>query len=90
MLCRVGQISGQDIGSIKIQSDETSFEIASGVVDKFLEGVGPEMMLEKNVSLTRLDGPPAAAQRGDFKGGSDNRGPTKSYEKKLILNPLVA
>jgi ATP-dependent RNA helicase DeaD len=82
MLCRVGQISGQDIGSIKIQSDETSFEIASSVVDKFLEGVGPEMMLEKNVSLTRLGGPPTAGQRGDFKSGSDSRGSKKPYEKK--------
>ncbi|MBT5570325.1 MAG: DEAD/DEAH box helicase [Alphaproteobacteria bacterium] len=82
MLCRVGQITGQDIGSIKIQSDETSFEIASGVSDKFLEAVGPDMKLEKNVSLTRLDGPPAGAQRGDKRGGAESRGPRKPYEKK--------
>ena len=82
MLCRVGQISGQDIGSIKIQSDETSFEVASGVADKFLESVGPDMKLEKNVSLTRLDGPPAVAQRGDRRDGGESRGPRKPYEKK--------
>lgn len=76
MLCRVGQISGQDIGSIKIQASETSFEIAKGVADKFLQAVGPEMKMEKGVTLTPLDGPPAAAQRGDA------RGPKRPYDKK--------
>ena len=78
MLCRVGKISGQDIGSIKIQSDESIFEIASGVAGKFLESVGPDMKLEKNISLTCLDGPPDLARRD----GGETRRPRKSCEKK--------
>lgn len=76
MICRVGQISGQDIGSIKIQASETSFEIAPGVADKFLQAVGPDMKMEKGVALTPLGGPPAVAERGEY------RGPKKPYEKK--------
>jgi len=84
MLCRVGQISGQDIGSIKIQASETSFEIARAVSDKFLQAVGPDMKMEKGVVLTPLDGPPAVAQRGEYRGSPDTRGPKKPYEKKAF------
>lgn len=83
MLCRVGQITSQEIGSIKIQQAETNFEIAPGCVDRFLQAIGPDMMLEKNVAVTRLDRAPAPSPRGEPRGrSSDTRDHGKSFDKK--------
>lgn len=83
MLCRVGQITSQEIGSIKIQQNETNFEIAPGCVDRFLQAIGPERMLEKDIAVTKLDKPPTASPRGErHERPSSPRDGRKPYDKK--------
>jgi ATP-dependent RNA helicase DeaD len=83
MLCRVGQITSQEIGSIKIQQNETNFEIAPGGVDRFLQAIGPDMMLEKDITVRKLDRAPAPSPRGERRdpaGKPRDRG--NPYDKK--------
>ncbi|MEO1161832.1 MAG: DbpA RNA binding domain-containing protein, partial [Pseudomonadota bacterium] len=58
MLCRVGSISSKQIGAIRIQQDISFVEISAASVDRFLEGVGPDMTLEAGAVLKRLDAEP--------------------------------
>ncbi len=78
MLCRVGQISGQDIGSIKIQASETSFEIARAVSDKFLQAVGPDMKMEKGVDADTARRPAGCGATGRVPGVSGHARPEKA------------
>ncbi len=58
MLCRAGHLTKRDIGAIRVQPTETHVEFAPDCVEKLLEAIGPEGMVEKTVSLKRLDNPP--------------------------------
>ena len=62
-LCRAGHITKKDIGSIKIQQNETHVELAPGVMEKFLEAVGPSRKIEKTITVDVLRTP--KAQRDD-------------------------
>lgn len=64
MLCRIGRITKQEIGAIKMQAEETYVEIARDWVDRFVEAVGPKRALEKGIQVRQLDGMP------DLSGGS--------------------
>ena len=63
MICRAGDITKSDIGSIKIHDLETFVEISGAAAKKFEAGVGPSGKIEKNVTVTRLDGVPAMPVR---------------------------
>jgi ATP-dependent RNA helicase DeaD len=66
LICRVGHITRKDVGSIKIFHTESQFEITTAVADRFIQTVEREGTGEKNISITRADGPPpesAAPQR---------------------------
>ena len=72
MVCGAGDLSKDDIGAIRIQQDHSLVQIKESSVARFLNAVGPEMELEKGVTLTRLDKAP------DFDRGARpaaNRGP---------------
>ena len=72
MVCGAGDLSKDDIGAIRIQQDHSLVQIKEASVARFLNAVGPEMELEKGVTLTRLDKAP------DFDRGARpaaNRGP---------------
>ena len=58
MLCRVGNISSKVIGAIRIQQDVSYVEILAASADRFLEGVGPDMILEAGAVLKRLEAAP--------------------------------
>jgi ATP-dependent RNA helicase DeaD len=64
MLCRIGRITKQEIGAIKMQAEETYVELARDWVDRFVEAIGPKMALEKGIQVRQLDGMP------DLSGGS--------------------
>ena len=69
MLCRIGKITKQEIGAIKMQAEETYVEIAREWVDRFVEAVGPKRSLEKGITVTQLDGAPdLSGSRGGFAG----------------------
>ncbi len=69
MLCRIGKITKQEIGAIKMQTEETYVEIAREWSDRFVEAVGPKRALEKGIVVTQLDGAPdLSGPRGGFAG----------------------
>jgi len=80
MLCRAGSISNTDIGAIKVYQNESYVELAPGCVEGFLESVGATGTLEKNVTLTRLDGIPEAPSENAQDRPRDSR--DKPYAKK--------
>lgn len=65
MLCRAGKITKRDIGAILIHQNKTDVELKPGSVEKFLEILGPELRIEKTVSVTRLPGKPDADGEGE-------------------------
>lgn len=83
MLCRAGHITKGEIGSIKIQENETYVELAPDSIEKFLAAIGPSRKVEKNVTVDRLEGMPKMAHdtRSSRKpprgGGERSRGPKK-------------
>ncbi len=58
MLCGAGGITKRDIGSIRIQAEESHFELAADAAERFLEAVGPNRILEKNIRVRRLEAAP--------------------------------
>ncbi|CAN0547441.1 unnamed protein product, partial [Laminaria digitata] len=58
MLYRAGNIDKGGIGAIKVYNSESHVEIAPGSVDKFVEALGPDGVIEKGIRVKRLDGPP--------------------------------
>jgi ATP-dependent RNA helicase DeaD len=73
MLCKVGDLTKDDIGRIRVQADQSYVELREGAVAGFLSNVGTSMMVEGGASLTQLDKPPAVADtpRPAFKPRDD-------------------
>ena len=66
MLCKAGKITKRDIGAIILNQNNTNVELKPASVDSFLEAIGPDMRIEKTVSVTRLDkAPDPAAEIGE-------------------------
>lgn len=63
MLCRAGNITKNEIGSIRIHDVETHVEITGAAAAKFEAAIGPTRKIEKNVIVTRLDSVPEAPAR---------------------------
>lgn len=57
MLCKAGGISKSDIGSIRIQQNETLVELYPANADAFFEAIG-DGKLEKSIYVSRLDEAP--------------------------------
>ena len=62
MLCKAGGISSQDIGAIRISNQESFVEIRQSSVDAFLDAIGPDMLVEKGSTLTRVEAPPSESR----------------------------
>ncbi len=58
MLCKMGGLSREDIGAIRIQPEETLIELRASAADRFVATVGPAMVLENGAALKRLPGAP--------------------------------
>jgi len=58
MLCRVGNLTKDDIGAIRVQKSETFVEVLATSVPGFLKSVGAGMVLEAGVHLRALDASP--------------------------------
>ncbi len=58
MLCGRGNITKRNIGSIKIQQNETHVELTADCVDGFFKAVGAGGKIEKNIVVTRLQRAP--------------------------------
>lgn len=80
MLCKMGELSREDIGAIRIQKDASMIEIRQSAVKGFLAAVGPKMALENGAKLAQMKSAPSF-ERGPGKprgrGGSDKSAPYK-------------
>ncbi|TMM52825.1 DEAD/DEAH box helicase [Sulfitobacter sabulilitoris] len=79
MLCRLGDLTKDDIGAIRIQPSHSFVEILAARADAFIASVGPDMTLEAGAKLTRLDAAPNL-DRGPKPGGKP-RGPKPDFKK---------
>ncbi|WP_341860948.1 DEAD/DEAH box helicase [Gymnodinialimonas sp. 57CJ19] len=58
MLCKMGKISREDVGAIRIHHEASFIELRESAVDGFLSAIGGKMQLEDGAALTRLDSAP--------------------------------
>ncbi len=58
MLCKMGNLSREDVGAIRVQKDASMIELRKSAVKGFLDAVGPKMILEEGAALTQLAAPP--------------------------------
>ena len=61
MLCRSGDLTKNDIGSIRVQQDVTEVQLNEGVRARFLAALGSAMMLEDGIRVSLADGQPTTA-----------------------------
>ncbi|PZX14867.1 ATP-dependent RNA helicase DeaD [Palleronia aestuarii] len=61
LLCRTGGLDRDAVGAIRMQEDETSVEISAAALPAFLEGLGPDGVIEKGIAVRRIDGPHGSA-----------------------------
>ncbi|MCX8281560.1 DEAD/DEAH box helicase [Phyllobacterium sp. 0TCS1.6C] len=68
LICKAGDITKSDVGSIKILDGETRFEISADKADAFLARIKQFGSGEKGVNITRSDAPGFSGRgSGDFK-----------------------
>ncbi len=84
MLCKAGKISKRDLGAIIINQTNTFVEFKPASVEGFIEAVGPDMRLEKSVTVKRLDKAPDAVSEPTGRDGPRKkfRKDRKSYDGK--------
>ena len=58
MLMKSGGLKKGDIGAIKIVENKTFVEVATKGVVGFLDTIGPDMKIEKAITVSRVDGKP--------------------------------
>ena len=87
MLCRLGDLTKDDIGAIRIQPSHSFVEIQQAAVARFVAALGPEMKVEMGAVVTQLDSPPDVAQgskappkRGPKPAPRAERAPRPAYD----------
>jgi len=88
MLCKMGDISREDLGAIRIQEDASLFEIRQASVQKFLNAVGPAMRLEDNAELIQLDKAPKldrAPRRSEPSDRKDRKPRSRDDREKTFV-----
>nr|WP_282568991.1 DEAD/DEAH box helicase [Aliiroseovarius sp. S2029] len=77
MLCKAGGISRGDIGAIRLQDDQSFFEVKANKVPGFLSLITPAMSVE-GFAVEQLDAAPDLARTGK----PAPRGKTRKFDKK--------
>ncbi|MCX7302234.1 MAG: DEAD/DEAH box helicase [Rhodobacterales bacterium] len=75
LICKAGGITKDEIGAIRIQSDETFIEISQPAVGAFVAQLGPDMTVGDGRRLRRMDGPPDLARPAPYAGRKPDRAP---------------
>ncbi|MDQ2094111.1 DEAD/DEAH box helicase [Rhodalgimonas zhirmunskyi] len=86
MICKAGDITRDDIGAIRMDKDESYFEIRVEAEDGFLAALGDGMKIEGNRSVTRLDKAPDIASRPAPPRGKPGQG-KPAYGKPAYGKP---
>ncbi len=87
-IIKAGDLQKRDIGAIRIQENQTYFELAPESADKFMEALGPSRKLEKSMSVDRLGEMPKVLQEeGGEQAQSEPRReprkePRREYQKE--------
>ena len=76
-LCKIGGITKDDIGAIRVQHGETLVEIRKGSAEGFLKSIGPKAEFDKNSPITQIKAPSAA-----------QRGPKPKFQPKKSTKPV--
>ncbi len=92
MLCRLGDLTKDDIGAIRVQPSHSFVEILASSATKFVNALGPDMKAEGGAVVTQLDSPPdlprgpkpGGPKRGPKPGGKPHR---KSYDSDAPSEP---
>jgi ATP-dependent RNA helicase DeaD len=79
MICKAGGINKRQLGTIRIQQRETHIEIDAASIDKFFSNLGQNGHIEKQIYVTRLDGPPQDTR--PHRGDRAERGPPPRAER---------
>ncbi|WP_299564914.1 DEAD/DEAH box helicase [uncultured Sulfitobacter sp.] len=90
MLCRVADMTRDDIGAIRVQPRHSYVEVSESAVPRLLNALGADMTAEEGVTLTRLDGVPdfgPKGPRGGPKPERAERGPKPAYKSKPAYDP---
>jgi len=82
MLCRFGNITKRDIGAIRINQTDTYVELAAGCINRFLEGIGPSLTLEKTITVTRLAAMPDGVRQRSDKPYGKKKAYTARHEER--------
>ncbi len=87
MLAKNGKLKKGEIGSIRIQQMVSYVEISPKAAERFIKAIGPEMKLEKTITISRIDGIPdvvknAPKERKPFKGRKPHRGKPDGKPRK--------
>ncbi|QMU56771.1 MAG: DEAD/DEAH box helicase [Boseongicola sp.] len=84
MLCKMGNISREDVGAIRIQKDASFIELRQSAVKGFLSAVGPGMALENGAKIIQMkDAPNLERGTGKAKRTSaprENASPDKELD----------
>ena len=81
MVCTAGQLGKRDVGAIKIQDTETFVQLDAKCADAFFDALGPNKVLEKNITAKRLDAAPSSVKddRGTPYAEKKRSGPPKKF-----------
>jgi len=74
MLCRLGDITKDDIGAIRVQDSHAFIEILESSSAGFMAALGPDMKGEDGAVITKLDKAP------DLPRGGSKRGPKPEWK----------
>ena len=64
MLCRTGGITKREIGTIRMQPQESFVQVAAGSADRFFAALGPDHKVQGNIMVRRLDDEPDLSRAG--------------------------
>lgn len=82
MLCKAADITKKEIGSIRINDDNTHVELAPGISDKLLAALGPNRKLEKSISVDVLRAPAPAADSGPRERSGNSERPERPARQR--------
>ena len=81
MICKAGDLTKRDIGSIKILDEETRFEISADKADAFAAAIARNGgNIENGITIRSADGTPPRQERKPYKARED--GPRKDYKPR--------
>ncbi len=86
MLCKMGNISREDIGAIRVRQKESFVEIRNSSVAGFLKAIGTGMAVEDGAALTQLAAAPNL-DKGPRRDGPPNKPPRNPRDAKAETSP---